>query len=202
MNSLQILDLSANSLGVLPSSIGTLNSLRTLLVHCNPLDDFSSNLAAPLIRSYQNISPELTGDGLKANRHPGQGYLFRLQGQLADQFDLDMKQIIKTRQKPMRSKLEEFKATFSAHHVDYTHCLVPKTVAVDASTIRMRVINEILQTEATFVEQLTTLLEIYYEPLELILSRSEMDLIFCNVRVIHHIHSRYIYSYVALFTLV
>jgi hypothetical protein len=190
MSKLQILDLSHNRLRTLPSSIGLLGSLRTLLIHENPLEENTRNLASPLIRSYESILPELEAQGLKLGRLPGQGYLTRLQGQLADQYDLDLKQIIKQRQKPKRSKLEEFKATFSAQHVDYSHCLIPKSAIVPNAPVRVRVVTEILETEATYVDQLSALLEIYYVPLQAVLSRSEMDLIFSNFRVIHHIHSR------------
>jgi hypothetical protein len=194
MSKLQILDLSGNLLKILPSSIGTLCSLRTLLLGGNPFDESIESLTSPLIRCYDNMLPfnrerEIYASPLNQkilqSRHPGQGYLLRLQGYLTDSFELEMGLNFLGNTVP-RDKVH-------VPVLDLEYFMVPTHFIDEELPRRSRVITELIGTELTYVRELNILVDIYKNPLKKmgLLTDAEFDILFSNVSDILLIHSRY-----------
>lgn len=197
MPDLQILDLSENRLKLLPSSIGYLSSLRTFLVHGNELDSSFDHLVNPLMKSYEKMLPagKIHNDKKSAgkvisSRHPGQAYLLRIQGHLADQFDLEI-----ARENDPDDLFDHGMDIFPLQDAmrDAPLILIQPTIHLEPAPKRARIIAEIVETEITYVNQLMALEEIYQLPLQRnrILSSADLEIIFSNISSVLTVHERY-----------
>jgi Leucine-rich repeat (LRR) protein len=195
MSKLQILDLSNNNLKYLPTSIGYLQALRTLLIAGNPFEDSLQTLISPLTSSYDGIQlvsssggdnkKRLSGSSSKIikSQSPGIAYLNRLQGYLADEYDLELK-FPEEEKNNVRPDIDREQLQ--------SMCRIPVTNSFDESYQRLNVINELIETEKTYVDQLSAMIDIYLTPLaqQELLEPWEMKLVFSNIQEIFDLHSR------------
>ncbi|KAJ3306556.1 Protein T2 [Kappamyces sp. JEL0829] len=191
-SALQILDLSRNMLTFLPSSIGGIKSLRTLLVDGNSFDPALQSLVAPLIRSYemQFAQKDVFKTGTVVNspmqlhlraRNPAQGYLMRVQGFLSDLYDLEQgRNVLPAALEPLTLPLAPLAL------VELPHCQQSET--------RAKIRGEILSTESTYVLDLNAVHDLYQLPLKTndILPRSHQTALFANLDEIRELHAKYI----------
>ena len=176
---LQILDLSNNQLDSLPTSIGNLRSLRTLILNSNNITSNLLDLIDPLIGAYAS------GSATK-------GYLFRLQGYLQDISDVQTEektQLTSPSVPVITSTRVPATCALSFHHFEGRDLVLSATLANDK---RKRVIQELLETEETYVNQLNDIYRLYMIPLSNFLSFSKphYEILFSNLDDIRYLHKR------------
>ncbi|KAJ3325483.1 Plasma membrane t-SNARE, secretory vesicle fusion [Boothiomyces sp. JEL0866] len=166
MKSLVSLDLCYNQLSILPTSIGHLSYLQELNLLGNPFNPLFDPVVSPLNKSmkenYSNYQSSIwnNAEAQKQKKkmvhlsQPSQGYLERLQGFLMDIYDLQaQKHIAKQPQQPEFVPPEFILSRIAISHYNQQ---LPK---------RERVVQEILETEKTYVEQLQIMYDLYYIPM-------------------------------------
>ncbi|KAJ3271562.1 hypothetical protein HDV01_006524 [Terramyces sp. JEL0728] len=165
VESLVSLDLCYNQLSILPTSIGHLTYLQELNLLGNPFNPLFDPVVSPLNKSmkenYSNYQASIWNntEAQKQKKkmvhlsQPSQGYLERLQGFLMDIYDLQtQKPSVKQQQQP-----EFVPPEFILSRILVTsYQQLPK---------RERVVQEILETEKTYVEQLQIMYDLYYIPM-------------------------------------
>ena len=196
MDKLQILDLQENNLRTLPTSIGYLLSLTTLLLAGNPFNSSLETIIAPILESQAQddarngnspaaqIKNRRLNNAKKINwsQSTSLPYLYRLQGYLSDIYDLEFAAPID----PQNYDLDI--------DVDYlvSYCRIPMTTSLENSEYRAKVIEELIFTEETYVSQLALVRDLYVQPMEQekLLDNDCMSLIFSNIQNILELHSR------------
>ncbi|KAJ3252276.1 hypothetical protein HK103_001646, partial [Boothiomyces macroporosus] len=195
MKSLVSLDLCYNQLSILPTSIGHLSYLQELNLLGNPFNPLFDPVVSPLNKSmkenYSNYQSSIwnNAEAQKQKKkmvhlsQPSQGYLERLQGFLMDIYDLQtQKPIVKQSPQPEFVPPEYILSRIQTQH--YSQQLVK----------RERVVQEILETEKTYVEQLQIMYDLYYVPM--VESKNFpshlINLLFGNIENILKFHQRYL----------
>jgi Leucine-rich repeat (LRR) protein len=193
MNHLQILDLQGNNLRHLPTSIGFLRSLNTLLIGRNPFNIALDTLISPIIQS-QNNENEVLGNSPAAlikNRRvsnsrmklssPGYPYVLRLQGYLCDVYDLGNTELPNKPAYTLDIDTEYLTA----------YCHLPVTNPLENTQYREKIVEELISTEENYVAQLGLVIDLYCTPLQNILDQATLNLLFSNIADIHYLHFRH-----------
>ena len=172
---LQILDLSKNKLRNLPYSLGMLRNLRSLMLDNNCFQSHLKTLVEPLEYAYENGSPI-------------KGHLFRIKGYLQDLYD--------TQSAPLRKVIAKTSSRVPATsslkliYFDESDLHQSKSLATEK---RRKIIQELYETEETYVQQLDDVYRLYMIPLSnfTAFSKIHYELLFSNLDDIRYLHKRY-----------
>lgn len=170
---LQILDLSKNNLKALPFSLGNVRSIRTLILNDNQFQNSLNHVVNPLQTAFA------TGGSTR-------GHLFRLQGYLQDLCDLHVppneSKLITSSRVPATGSLSFF--LFDGRDL--------ASAATFTSDKRRLIMQELLETEETYVAQLDDIYRLYMIPLSnfLTFSKVHYHMLFSNLDDIRYMHKR------------
>jgi hypothetical protein len=143
----------------------------------------------PLISCYDSILYQ--GNSIPKQKsiessHPGRAYLLRIQGYLSDLYDLE---------EALSYTPTKIPAIDVFGVLNVQTMIREPIMGIVLDEKRRLVINEIISTERTYVDQLLSLHEIYYDPIakNSILSKKKINVIFGNLIDIISLHKSLLY---------